>query len=365
MKKTYIYVLISTFLFSSMEISLKLAGSAFNGIQLNFLRFLVGGFLLPFAVRALRKQKHRLDFKDLGIFLLTGLVGIVISMTFYQIAVEVDQASTVAVLFSCNPIFALIFSYLILREKLSRTNLIAVIISLIGLLIIVNPTHLTNPVGLTLAITSAVTFGLYSIVSRWGSMRGHFNGLTMTSLSFLAGALELGILMGLSHVSAIANRLNSVNGLKSFANIPFVQGIAPNNLLLLAYICIGVTAGGFGFYFLAMETSDVSTASLVFFIKPALAPIMAMIVLHERIVLPTIIGIVVIVLGSIVMFLGNRYADQVNSMQYQGIFAKLLRKPGSPNELQQKISADRQKLRDDAKLTKEKLVNKSSNENLS
>ncbi|MDN5952132.1 MAG: DMT family transporter, partial [Loigolactobacillus coryniformis] len=113
---------------------------------------------------------------------------------------------------------------------------------------------------------------------------------------------------------------------------------------LLAYICIGVTAGGFGFYFLAMETSDVSTASLVFFIKPALAPIMAMFMLHEKIITPTIIGIVVIVLGSVIMFLGNRFAEQDASMQYKGIFAKLLRKPGTPTELQQKLAAERQEL---------------------
>ncbi|QEA53146.1 DMT family transporter [Loigolactobacillus coryniformis] len=345
MKRTYLYVLISTILFSSMEISLKLAGSAFNGIQLNFLRFLVGGlFLLPFAISALKKQHIHLTGRDLLLFMLTGLSCVLISMTFYQLAVEVDQASTVAVLFSCNPIFALIFSYLILRERLSRTNLIAVAVSLIGLLIIVNPAHLTNPLGLALSITSAVTFGLYSIISRWGSMRRKFNGLTMTSLTFLAGSAELAILMGLSHVPSIAAGLSSVPALKTFAAVPFIQGIAWQNILLLAYICIGVTAGGFGFYFLAMETSDVSTASLVFFIKPALAPIMAMFMLHEKIITPTIIGIVVIVLGSVIMFLGNRFAEQDASMQYKGIFAKLLRKPGTPTELQQKLAAERQEL---------------------
>lgn len=345
MKRTYLYVLLSTILFSSMEIALKLAGQAFNGIQLNFLRFLIGGlFLLPFAIRALKKQHFRLTSRDLALFLITGFSCVVISMTFYQLAVESDQASTVAVLFSCNPIFALIFSYLILHERLSRTNLIAVLISLIGLVIIVNPAHLTRPLGMTLALTSAVTFGLYSIISRWGSMHRHFNGLTMTSLTFLAGAAELAVFMGISHVPAINNLLITRPALRIFAAVPFIQGITPQTILLLAYICIGVTAGGFGFYFLAMETADVSTASLVFFIKPALAPLMAMFMLQEQISLLTWSGIVVIVLGSIIMFIGNRFAEQDNAMQYKGEFSKLNRQPGTPSEFQRKLAQNHQNL---------------------
>lgn len=354
-KRTYLYVLISTFLFSSMEISLKLAGSSFNGIQLNFLRFLVGGvFLLPFAVKALRASHNQIRLSDIGIFALTGFCGIVVSMTLFQLAVEVDQASTVAVLFSCNPVFALIFSYLILREKLSRTNLLAVIISIVGLLIIVNPAHLNNPLGLTLSITSAITFGLYSIISRWGSGKRGFNGLTMTSLSFLAGAAELAILMGISHIGSISTALTNAH-LDTFASIPFVQGVSMHSIVLLAYICLGVTAGGFGFYFLAMETSDVSTASLVFFIKPALAPIMALFILHDQILVNTVAGIVVIIIGSVITFMGNRLADQSNKMAYSDVYDKLNREPGTPGELHQKLENDREQLHEEAAAAKAKL----------
>ena len=57
MKRTYFSVLASTFLFSSMEISLKIAGAAFNAIQLNLLRFFIGGLVLvPLALHDLHKQ---------------------------------------------------------------------------------------------------------------------------------------------------------------------------------------------------------------------------------------------------------------------------------------------------------------------
>jgi drug/metabolite transporter (DMT)-like permease len=290
-----------------MEIALKSAGNAFNPIQLNLIRFFIGGLiLLPIALRALHKQSHRLTGRDWALFALTGLVCVIVSMTLYQLAISVDEASTVAVLFSCNPVFALIFSYLILHERLGRANLIAVIVSIVGLVVIVNPAHLTNPVGLALAIGSALTFGLYSIVSRWGSVRHHFNGIIMTCFTFLAGSAELLVIMLLTHVPAVAGGLRQVSWTRQFAAMPILQNVSLQYFWILFFIGVCVTGGGFAFYFLAMERSDVSTASLVFFIKPGLAPIMAALLIHEKILTNTIVGIVIILIGSVITFMGNR-----------------------------------------------------------
>ena len=55
MKRGYLYIAVTTLLFSSMEVALKLISGQFNPIQLNFSRFIVGGLvLIPFAVRELK-----------------------------------------------------------------------------------------------------------------------------------------------------------------------------------------------------------------------------------------------------------------------------------------------------------------------
>lgn len=310
-----LYILFSTLMFSSMEIALKAAGGAFNPIQLNLIRFFIGGVvLLPIALKALAKQHRRLTRNDWALFALTGLVCVIISMTLYQLAITVDEASTVAVLFSCNPVFALIFSYLILHERLGRANLIAVLVSIAGLIVIVNPAHLTNPVGLALAVGSALTFGLYSIVSRWGSVRHHFNGIVMTCFTFLVGSVELLGVMLLTHVPAVAARMQQVGWLRDFAALPILKNVSLTYFWLLFFVGVCVTGGGFAFYFLAMERSDVSTASLVFFIKPGLAPILAAVIIHEQILLNTIIGIVIILIGSVITFMGNRVKSRESDL---------------------------------------------------
>ena len=64
-----------------MEIALKEVSGSFHPLQMTFTRFLAGGlFLIPFAVRTLKKKKASLNWKDLPGFLLLGFVGMVLGV---------------------------------------------------------------------------------------------------------------------------------------------------------------------------------------------------------------------------------------------------------------------------------------------
>lgn len=183
---------------------------------------------------------------------------------------------------------------------------ISLVISIVGLIIIVNPENLTNPLGLTLALCSALTFGLYGIVSRWGSSVTGMNGLATTCYTFLAGAIELLILVLISNINQVALLMDKLEWLKSFAKTPILHNVSLQYFWILLFICVFVTGGGFAFYFLAMERAGVSIASIVFFIKPGLAPILAMIIIGDKIAINTWIGIVVILIGSVITFIGSQ-----------------------------------------------------------
>lgn len=111
MKRGYLFIALATLFFSTMEIALKEVAGLFNPVQLNLTRFLIGGLvLIPFARRMLRKRGVRIDGLSLVKLAGLGFLGIVVSMTLYQLAVENTNASVVAVLFSCNPVFVLVFA---------------------------------------------------------------------------------------------------------------------------------------------------------------------------------------------------------------------------------------------------------------
>lgn len=309
MKKGYIFIAFSTLFFSTMEIAIKLIASEFNPLQLNFIRFLIGSAILaPLAIRHLKGSGFSFNRESIKFFLFSGFMCVVVSMTFFQMAIVYAKASTVAILFSCNAAFLIPFAHFFLKEKLAKLSIVSLAVSLIGMVFIIDPSNLTNPLGITLSIAGAVTFALYGIVGRRGSMKFGFDGVVLSSFSFLTGSAELLALMLLTKISVIGGWLQSV-GLGQFSDIPVFQGISWATTPILIYLGIFVTGLGFCSYFLAMEETSASTASLVFFIKPALAPVLALFILGEAITPNILAGMVLIVAGSCVqLYSDNREA---------------------------------------------------------
>ncbi|MDQ7096525.1 DMT family transporter [Desulfosporosinus sp. PR] len=299
MKKGMLYILLSTLMFSTMEIALKVVSGDFNPIQITFLRFIIGGIILfPLALKGLRARNYHLQRTDFTFFALTGFICVIVSMILYQMAILSAQASVVAVLFSCNPLFVILFAFGLLREKIYMRTVVSLLISMSGIIVIMDPLHLSgNATGFILAILAAVTFALYSVIGRKRSK--DYGGVALTCFSFLFGSLEMLILIFITRISGVAAFFTGV-GLKSFAAVPILQGINGRTLPALIYIGIGVTGLGYAFYFLAMEETSTATASLVFFIKPALAPLLALLLIHEPITAPMAVGIVLILAGSLV-----------------------------------------------------------------
>jgi drug/metabolite transporter (DMT)-like permease len=309
-----VYIVLATILFSSMEIALKSVVGRFNALQMNFLRFLIGGlFLLPFALGSLKRRRAGLRPGDWGFFALSGFACVVLSMTLYQLAIQYCKASIVAVLFSCNPAFVIPLAAVFLKERIRGFTVASLGASVIGMACIMNPFGGGTAgggeigAGIALTIASAAIFAVYSVMGK--ARGGRVGGLASTAFSFILGSFELLVLIGLGHLPPLARALRG-SGLGGFAEIPLVAGLDLGVLPVFAYICLCVTGIGYAAYFMAIETSSATTASLVFCIKPALAPVLALAILGESIAPTTVLGIVLIALGSSISFAGASRAKR-------------------------------------------------------
>lgn len=305
----YIFIVLCAVIFSTMEVMLKTVHGVFASMQITCLRFLVGGVLLiPFAMRSIRKKNAVLTRKDLGFFACAGFLCVVIAMSLYQMSVTYTRASIVAVIFSCNPIFVTVLAHFLLHEEIHKNHIIALILELTAALIIIDPIHASlDPTGALLAILSAAMFSFYSVFGKKRTPR--FGGIAVTCLSFLFGATELVALLLFGRTAAGASLYGAL-GLKIFIDVPLFENIPLSALPALLYICCINSAAGFVCHMMAMEKTSAQEASLIFFLKPIIAPIFALIFLKEEIPLNMIVGIVCFLAGSLCAILPGILAQR-------------------------------------------------------
>ncbi len=105
-------------------------------------------------------------------------------------------------------------------------------------------------------IVSALFFGLYTVMGKVSQQK--FGPFAQTSISFLLGSAALWIII------MIMGR-------------PVIAGTA-DNIPVILYTGVLVTGLGYYCLFRSIELSDASTGSFAFFLKPAIAPVIAMIV---------------------------------------------------------------------------------------
>lgn len=295
-------IALCTLIFSTMEVMLKMpaVSGVFAPMQITMERFLIGGVcLIPFALATLKKKGVTLTGGDLRSLALTGLFCVPLSMVLYQLAITCGTAGTVAVIFSGNPIFVTILAFLILREAIHWNNILALVLEVVGILAIVNPFAQGSQISMTsvlLTILSALLFALYGVLGK--KMTRKCGGIVVTCFSFLFGSVELLCILLLGHIPAIAGAFQAV-GLDIFCNIPFLSGINLTTLPYFLYICVINSAAGYVFHMVAMEKTSASMTSLVFFFKPIIAPVIALVVLHEAITTNMIVGIAFFLLGSL------------------------------------------------------------------
>lgn len=140
-KKGIIAIIISALGFSLMNLFIPLSGNL-PTIQKSFFRNLIAFFVASFVfLKDYKSGKFsKADFKNVSfkILILRSILGTIgIYANYY--ALDKLLISDASVLNKIAPFATLIFSFLFLKEKLSRENIISIIIAFIGVIFVVKP----------------------------------------------------------------------------------------------------------------------------------------------------------------------------------------------------------------------------------
>ncbi|MGE5626478.1 MAG: DMT family transporter, partial [Solirubrobacterales bacterium] len=229
MKKGYIYIVMAAVIFSTMEIAGKMVAAQINPFELTFIRFLIGGIIiLPFAIKDIKERNIKLNRNDLGYFTLTAFLCVIVSMSFFQLAVVYTKASVVAIVFSTNPVFTIPIACLVLKEKFTKKTALSLLFSVLGILCILNPFSMDQDyVGIILAALAALTFSVYSVAGKKRAYR--YGSKVLNSFTFLIGDIMLLMMILISHIRGIADFFIS-HKMPLFANVPLIYGISTSNI---------------------------------------------------------------------------------------------------------------------------------------
>jgi drug/metabolite transporter (DMT)-like permease len=280
-------------LFSTVEIAIKImqvqCAARIDPFLLVFMRFFVTGLVLVAAgLPGARRRGLRLGVRDYVVLGVNGLLGITLSISLFHVAVQAFRnASSAAVVFSAHPVFVALFAPLINRERLSLRQTLGVLLGGTGVLsFALESGHLEHASarGLQVMVCSALFFALSvclsrRIIARYGPL------LTMGISSLFGSVLVLPV--GLWH-----------------STLPVLPELA-KGLVPLLYVALAGTTLAYALYYYGLACTSAARASAVFFLKPVVATVLAVLLRGERVNAYTVSGTGLILVGLVAVWVGN------------------------------------------------------------
>ncbi|NLG15466.1 MAG: EamA family transporter [Lentisphaerae bacterium] len=265
-KKGILFLLLGIGLFSTVEICQKLINknNAIDPNMMVFIRFVVTGvLLLAFGLPSYFSRGGRLTMRDWGVFAFNGFFGIALSLGFFHFGINMFRnASSSAVVFSANAVFAIVIARFMNKEEWNCRKWLATLLGLGGVCLFMfesGRADLSTLKAVGVMSVAAMLFALSvcftkRVVSKYGAM------VYMGGSSLIGGFLSLPLVF-----------LTSSKGI--VAEFGKVWDALPE----MTYMVVVATALAYVFYYSGIAATSAYIGSMAFFLKPPLACIFAQI----------------------------------------------------------------------------------------
>lgn len=270
-------------LFSTIEVASKLVqqGGGIAGhypFWLAALRFIITGLVL-FIPAAHYLRGKSFGGRDVAALAGLGLLGVTLMSSLYHLAITFLPANVAALVFSCNPVFVVLFAPLILAEKITFRKLSAGALCLAGILVLARDRAAgVSLTGLLLMLAAIIIFALYTVLFK--KMTPRYGALPITAFTGLIGGVCI------------------VPLALGFEGMPLAT-YGMTDWLGVAYLALAGTALGYFFFIYGIGHVEASVGSMAFFLKPFLAALFAWMILGEALTVPMLAGGALILGGMV------------------------------------------------------------------
>jgi len=260
-----------------------LSESGLNALQIAELRCLIAAVALMFTMLPTRRELLKIHFRDIWLFIGTGVFSIAFFNICYFICISQSTLSIACTLLYTSPCFVMLLSCLFFHERFTKRKMAAIFLAFSGCVLITGAigggTRITG-FALAAGLCSGFGYALYSIIGRIALAR--YNWLTVITYTFLTASVSLlPFCRPLEIVRALAAGSDAIqNGV--------LLGLLSTMLPFLLY-----TKG--------LEHLETGKAALLTFVEPMVATIISAAVFHERFTLNHAAGVLLIVLSIVVI----------------------------------------------------------------
>ena len=222
-----------------------------------FLR-VTGAGLMFFLFGLGRMQKP--ERKDIPRFALCAALGVAANQLFFFNGLNITSPINASILMTSSPILVLLFSWIILGEKLTPRKLAGIVAGATGAIILImhrgqSPLDVSSPLGDAMVFINATCYALYLVVVK--PLMHRYSPITVISIVF-----SFGWLFVLPFGWEQATEVNW-------------DGLQATHWGSIAYVVVGTTFIAYLFNIFAIKYVSPSVVSAYIYLQPLLAAVFA------------------------------------------------------------------------------------------
>ena len=280
-KLKYLYVFAAGSLWGIISLFLKpMLNLGFSQIQTVTLRCLIAAAVLGVYMLIKDKSLFRFKLRDIWCFIGTGLVSLMFFSICYFYSMTYNGVCVAVILLYTSPVFVMLLSLPLFKEKITYKKLIAVVLTVAGCVFVSGAAggQSIGFVGIVLGICSGLGYALYSIFSRYALQR-NYNSMTISFYTFLFCGL----------------------GCLPFASpVSMALSLSPKAVLYSLGLGVVCCVMPYILYTKGLEYVDNTRASVIVAVEPVVASLIGVFVYNESVTAVKLLG-VALVLSAVVI----------------------------------------------------------------
>lgn len=272
-------------------IAVKEALVVFSPLTLIVLRFTLAIVLMLLVGVLFRRNEvlglQRVEKRDIPLFVLGGLFQPFLYFIFETYTYQSFASPTIAeAMLSTQPIMAPILAFIILREKVTRNNVVGILISTMGMLLLLlvgaNNFALGNPWGVLLAIVTVSMSVGYTIILR--RIPTQYSSLSIVFYVQLVALVLFYAVWGVFDRQSLQDTI-----------APLSADITP--VVAVGYLAVFASVTAFILFCYTVRQIGVTRANVFNNVRPVFTALLMWVIFDEQLPIWKWVGIIVIVIG--------------------------------------------------------------------